>query len=92
MEEFTKDQIAALSNFVTDDRFSIGQSSRKLHLHDISAHRGTLPAAIIWPITTAEVSKVLSWTYTQEVPVTPWGAGTSTEGNPVPTPASCAKS
>jgi D-lactate dehydrogenase (cytochrome) len=85
MEEFTKDQIAALSNFVTDDRFSIGQSSRKLHLHDISAHRGTLPAAIIWPITTAEVSKVLSWTYTQEVPVTPWGAGTSTEGNPVPT-------
>ncbi|MGD9180286.1 MAG: FAD-binding protein [Desulfobacterales bacterium] len=85
MKEFTKDQIAALSNLVADDRFSVGQSSRELHLHDISAHRGTLPAAIIWPITTEEVSKVLSWAYTQEVPVTPWGAGTSTEGNPVPT-------
>jgi D-lactate dehydrogenase (cytochrome) len=44
-----------------------------------------MPAGIIWPVTTAEVSNILAWAYDQNVPVTPWGAGTSTEGNPVPT-------
>lgn len=85
MEEFTANQIAALSNFVTAERFSTGQSNRELHLHDISAHHGSMPAGIIWPVTTAEVAHILAWAYEQEVPVTPWGAGTSTEGNPVPT-------
>ena len=85
IKEFTQKQIAVLSTFVEPDRFSVGQSSRELHLHDISPHLGTLPAGIIWPITTDEVSQILTWTYDQGIPVTPWGAGTSTEGNPVPT-------
>ena len=85
MEEFTADQIGALSEFVSTERFSTGQSNRELHLHDISAHRGRMPAGIIWPVTTEEVSNILAWAYDQDVPVTPWGAGTSTEGNPVPT-------
>jgi D-lactate dehydrogenase (cytochrome) len=85
MEKFTQDQIETFSNFVTADRFSVGQSNRELHLHDISAHQGVLPAGIIWPHTTEEVSRILTWAYEQGVPVTPWGAGTSTEGNPVPT-------
>jgi D-lactate dehydrogenase (cytochrome) len=85
MQEFNQKQIAALSAMVDADRFSTGQSNRELHLQDISPHRGTLPAGIIWPVTTAEVARILSWTYENDVPVTPWGAGTSTEGNPVPT-------
>jgi D-lactate dehydrogenase (cytochrome) len=84
MKEFTQDQISALSGLVDSQRFSTGQSNRELHLHDISAHQGVLPAGIIWPHTTEEVSRILTWAYEQEVPVTPWGAGTSTEGNPVP--------
>jgi D-lactate dehydrogenase (cytochrome) len=85
MKAFTQEQISALSGFVGSQRFSTGRSNRELHLHDISAHRGVLPAGIIWPHTTEEVSRILTWAYEQEVPVTPWGAGTSTEGNPVPT-------
>ena len=85
MKEFTQDQIKTLTGFVDADRFSVGQSNRELHLHDISAHQGVLPAGIIWPLTTEDVSRILTWAYQQEVPVTPWGAGTSTEGNPVPT-------
>jgi D-lactate dehydrogenase (cytochrome) len=85
MKEFTQKQIAVLSTLVEPDRFSVGQSNRELHLHDISFHLGTLPAGIIWPMTTDEVSQILTWTYDQGIPVTPWGAGTSTEGNPVPT-------
>jgi len=85
MMEFNADQISALSALVDSERFSTGRSNRELHLHDISAHRGIMPAGIIWPITTEEVSAILTWAYAQDVPVTPWGAGTSTEGNPVPT-------
>lgn len=85
MKEFKKNQVAALAACVDPQRFSTGQSNRELHLHDISAHQGVLPAGIIWPLTTEEVSRILTWAYEQEVPVTPWGAGTSTEGNPVPT-------
>jgi D-lactate dehydrogenase (cytochrome) len=84
MQEFTDEQIADLSQMVEPDRFSVGQSNRELHLHDISPHRGKLPSGIIWPKTTAEVAAILKWTDANRVPVTPWGAGTSTEGNPVP--------
>ncbi len=85
MKEFTVPQLATLSSLVAPDRFSTGPSNRELHLRDISFHQGTLPAGIIWPVTTEEVSRILAWTYENDVPVTPWGAGTSTEGNPVPT-------
>ncbi len=84
MELFTQSQIKALSTFVDPDRFSTGQSNRELHIKDISPHRGKLPAGIIWPMTTREVSTILAYTYAQGIPVTPWGAGTSTEGNPLP--------
>ena len=85
MKEFSQEQITTLASFVAPDRFSTGLSNRELHLHDISPHYGTLPAGIIWPVTTEEVIKILSWSYENDIPVTPWGAGTSTEGNPVPT-------
>ena len=84
MERFTQTQMDDLSAFVDPDRFSTGQSNRELHIKDISPHRGKLPAGIIWPMTTGEVSTILAYTYAQGIPVTPWGAGTSTEGNPLP--------
>ena len=87
MQEFTAEQVSALSALVAADRFSTGMSHRELHRHDISYHQGTLPAAIIWPESTAEVSQILAWTYANDIPITPWGAGTSTEGNPVPAKA-----
>ena len=84
MDQFTQPQIDALIAFVALDRFSTGQSNRQLHTKDISPHRGKLPAGIIWPMDTQEVSAILTYTYEQGIPVTPWGAGTSTEGNPLP--------
>ena len=85
MEFFQSRQIDQLVSFVGPDRFSTGESNRQLHLHDISPHQGRLPAGIIWPKTTAEVARILAFTDDENIPVTPWGAGTSTEGNPVPT-------
>ncbi|MCJ7829812.1 MAG: FAD-binding oxidoreductase [Desulfobacterales bacterium] len=85
MRQFTQDQSSALRAFVAPERFSDGQSSRELHAHDISPRYGNLPAGVVWPESTEECARILAWTYDQGVPVTPWGAGTSTEGNPVPT-------
>lgn len=84
MEQFTQDQIDSLSGLVAPDRFSTGRSNRELHTRDISAHRGKLPAGVIWPTSTEEVAAILAATYEAGIPVTPWGAGTSTEGNPLP--------
>ena len=84
MKEFSQKQLESLGAFVPPGRFSTGQSNRELHLHDISPHQGILPAGIIWPMDTQEVAEIMSWCYTNDIPVTPWGAGTSTEGNPVP--------
>ncbi len=85
MLEFNQEHIDMLSVIVGSDRFSVGESNRNLHCKDISPHRGTVPAGVIWPLNTEEISKILTWTYAQSIPVTPWGAGTSTEGNPIPT-------
>ena len=79
MKEFSQSQINALTAFVDSDRFSTGQSNRELHMRDISFHRGIMPAGIIWPKSSQEVAEILTWTYEHDIPVTPWGAGTSTE-------------
>ena len=84
MEQFTQAQIDALSALVPADAFSTGTSNRELHTKDISPHRGKMPAGIIWPETTEQVAAILAYTYNAGIPVTPWGAGTSTEGNPLP--------
>ena len=84
MDQFSQKQMDALRSFVTPDRLSAGRSHRELHTKDISPHKGKLPAAVIWPTTTEETSAILTYTYSQGIPVTPWGAGTSTEGNPLP--------
>ena len=68
MDQFTQTQMEALSAFVAPDRFSTGQSNRELHIKDISPHRGKLPAGIIWPVTTSEVSAILAYTYAQGIP------------------------
>ena len=84
MYQLTSEQERELIAIVSQDCFTTGASNLELHLHDISPHKGVTPSAILWPKTTEEVSAILQWSYQNNVPVTPWGAGTSTEGNPVP--------
>jgi D-lactate dehydrogenase (cytochrome) len=85
MKQFNPAQIDHFTSILGADRFSTGESNRQLHLHDISFHQGQLPAAIAWPKTTEETARILVYACQENIPVTPWGAGTSTEGNPVPT-------
>ncbi len=84
IREFTPEQIEALISIVGPERFSTGESNRNLHVKDISPFTGIPPAGVIWPISTEEVSQILAWAWENRIPVVGWGAGTSTEGNPIP--------
>ena len=86
MRTFSQREIADLSALLEDPaRLSTGESALDLHRRDSSSHRPGHPAAVVWPTSTEEVSLLMAWCSEHEVPVTPWGAGTSTEGNPIPT-------
>ena len=80
----TENQKMQLLEWFGADRFSTGASACELHIHDISPHRVDPPAGVVWPQSTEEISRLLAWTYLEEIAITPWGAGTSTEGNPLP--------
>jgi D-lactate dehydrogenase (cytochrome) len=66
---------------------SYGESDRDGHAADWGAEEfdlGVTPDAVVWPESTDEVSAVLSAANERGVPVTPYAAGTSLEGNAVP--------
>ena len=78
------DDINSLKTIFDRDRVSTGESVLETHSHDESYHRHIPPDVVVWPRTTEEVSRIVAWAYERHVPVTPWGAGTSLEGNPIP--------
>jgi D-lactate dehydrogenase (cytochrome) len=73
-----------LKTFLDEDQISTGESYLALHSADQAYHKGYLPEVIIWPKTTEQVSGILKMADARRIPVTPWGAGTSLEGNCVP--------
>ena len=73
-----------LKGIVGAEWVSTGESVRDLHSHDESFHTPVLPDIVVWPHSTEEVSEIVKWAHERGVSVTPWGAGTSLEGNPIP--------
>ncbi len=54
------------------------------YIHDASPLEGEVPEGILFPSNTEEVSKVLKWAYEYEVPIYPYGGGSSLVGSPLP--------
>ncbi|RLA83775.1 MAG: 2-hydroxy-acid oxidase [Deltaproteobacteria bacterium] len=79
-----REEIEELRSIVGAEWVSTGDSVRKLHSRDESFHESVLPDVVVWPHSTEEVSRLLKWAYRRKIPITPWGAGTSLEGNPIP--------
>ena len=75
-----------LSDLLPDDQVSFGDSDRALHAGD----RGTAetdevePDVVVWPESTDDVAAVLAAADERGIPVTPYAAGTSLEGNARP--------
>ncbi len=73
-----------LRELIIKVRMSTGESVLDLHSHDESYHPRRRPDLVIWPKNTEEISRILKIANERRIPVTPWGAGTSLEGNPIP--------
>ncbi len=65
-------------------RVSDGDSELDLHAGDISFHRPRRPDLVVYPASTADVSRVLALANERRIAVTPFGAGSSLEGHVIP--------
>jgi len=69
-----------------EDRFSVAESVRVEHGRDESWHPPGVPAAVCFPRSTEEVIEIVRACASARVPIIPFGAGTSIEGQLIPGP------
>ena len=62
------------------DRLVRDAESLAEHGRDASHHPAAAPDAVAYPLSTGEVAKIVRWCGEAEVPLIPYGAGTSLEG------------
>ncbi|HZW11658.1 MAG TPA: FAD-linked oxidase C-terminal domain-containing protein [Noviherbaspirillum sp.] len=72
--------LAALES-ILEDRFSIALAVREHHGRDESSYDPMLPDAVVFAQTTEEVAEVVKLCSAYEVPIIPYGTGTSLEGH-----------
>ncbi len=80
----TSDILHRLTAIVGPDGVSTSEAERQAHARDMSHHPAHLSEVVVWPTTADQVAAVLRIAFDHHVPVTPWGAGSSLEGNPIP--------
>ncbi len=66
------------------DRLATSHAIRDQHSRDMSRLPPSLPDAVVWPETEAEVQDILRQCHAAGVPVIPYGAGSSMEGHTIP--------
>lgn len=80
----TPEDIAFLKEKIGAKHVSTGESNLDLHSRDESYHEPHRPDVVVWPQKTEDVVEVVKLAAAKGYPVTPWCAGTSLEGNPIP--------
>ena len=80
----TSNELEFIKSIVGPERMSQGESVLDLHSKDESFHLKKRPDLVVWPLSAEEISRILKLANERRIPVTPWGAGTSLEGNPIP--------
>jgi D-lactate dehydrogenase (cytochrome) len=80
----TPEIIQELIAIVGDDNVSSSELDRRERAYDVSGHPPHLSEVVVWPETAAQIARLLRLANEAHIPVTPWGAGTSVEGNPIP--------
>jgi D-lactate dehydrogenase (cytochrome) len=83
-QRVTDQELSILRGIVGPERVSTGESILDLHGKDESFHAKRKPEVVVWPLRAEEISQILRMANERRIPVTPWGAGTSLEGNSIP--------
>jgi D-lactate dehydrogenase (cytochrome) len=78
VRERMQDAIRDLKSLL-DQRVTTAEVVREHHSHGESYHPAALPDAVCFPNSTAEVSEIMKISAKHQVPVIPFGAGTSME-------------
>lgn len=76
--------IEELRKILTEEQVTVNGTLLEQHSHDESYHTPHLPDMVIYPRDTAEVSAVMRYANEHEIPVIPFGLGSSLEGHVVP--------
>ena len=76
--------IDELKALLPEDRVTSNQVVLERHGRDESYHTPSLPDIVVFPISAEEVSQVMIIASKHEIPVTPFGLGTSLEGHVIP--------
>lgn len=80
----TPEHLNFLSTVVGAAHVSTREADLEQHSKDESFHAAARPAVVVWAGSAEEISAILKFANRARLPVTPWGAGTSLEGNPIP--------
>ncbi|MBI5015573.1 MAG: FAD-binding oxidoreductase [Deltaproteobacteria bacterium] len=80
----TPEDVDALKHAIGESHVSTGSSNLDLHSKDESYHEPHRPDVVVWPQTTEDVVACVKLAAEKGYAVTPWCAGTSLEGNPIP--------
>lgn len=80
LDRLRADLVAALG----PEQVSTSEVVRSQHAHGESYHRGEPPDLVVFPRSTEEVVAVVNACRARRVPIVPFGAGTSLEGQVVP--------
>jgi len=86
MPEYARLNAADIHYFNTllgAERTSAKQADLNLHERDQSFHHPHPPELILWPETAEEVRQIVRYANEHRIPITPWGVGTSLEGNSI---------
>ncbi len=67
-----------------DERVFHGNSIKEEYSHDELSSLKRMPQVVVHPLSTEEISKIMSYAYKNKIPVTPRGAGTGLVGSAVP--------
>ncbi len=78
------EDVARLKQTIGESHVSTGESNLDLHSRDESYHEPHRPDVVVWPQKTEDVVAAVKLAAEKGYAVTPWCAGTSLEGNPIP--------
>ena len=69
---------------ILGNRFSQQPDELDVHSHDESDHRPNMPWGVCYPNSEAEIVEIVEYCNQQQIPILPYGAGTSIEGQVIP--------
>ncbi|MFC0273471.1 FAD-binding oxidoreductase [Metabacillus herbersteinensis] len=84
MQTTNEELVTALRKVLPVRQVTINQIILEQHSRDESYHSASLPDIVVFPTTTDEVSQVMKIASQYQVPIVPFGRGTSLEGHVIP--------